>query len=71
MANRDTNVADLCNELGISRATLYRYVGPDGRNRCSGPTFCLILHSVIESQRMERTEFLHGASNGVSLNGSE
>ena len=30
MANRDTHVAQLCEELDISRATLYRYVGPDG-----------------------------------------
>ncbi len=40
-------------------------------NRCSCPTFCLILHSVIESYLMDRTEFLHGASNGVSLKRSE
>lgn len=33
MANRDTNVADLCRELRISRATLYRYVGPAGQLR--------------------------------------
>ena len=33
MANRDTHVALLCAELDISRATLYRYVGPDGALR--------------------------------------
>ena len=33
MANRDTHVARLCEELDISRATLYRYVGPDGALR--------------------------------------
>lgn len=33
MANRDTSVAQLCEELEISRATLYRYVGPDGALR--------------------------------------
>lgn len=33
MANRDTHVAQLCEELDISRATLYRYVGPDGAFR--------------------------------------
>ena len=33
MANRDTRVAQLCEELDISRATLYRYVGPDGTLR--------------------------------------
>ncbi len=31
MANRDTHVADLCEELDISRATLYNYVTPDGK----------------------------------------
>ncbi len=36
MANRDTHVADLCRELGISRATLYRYVSPDGDLRDHG-----------------------------------
>lgn len=33
MANRDTHVADLCTELKISRATLYRYVSPSGELR--------------------------------------
>ena len=33
MANRDTDVTQLCRELNISRATLYRYVGPDGALR--------------------------------------
>lgn len=33
MAKRDTSVAALCQELGIKRATLYRYVGPDGSLR--------------------------------------
>jgi DNA invertase Pin-like site-specific DNA recombinase len=33
MANRETRVAQLCEELDISRATLYRYVGPDGALR--------------------------------------
>lgn len=36
MANRDTHVAQLCEELEISRATLYRYVGPDGSLREHG-----------------------------------
>jgi DNA invertase Pin-like site-specific DNA recombinase len=36
MANRDTHVADLCAELKVSRATLYRYVGPSGELRDHG-----------------------------------
>jgi DNA invertase Pin-like site-specific DNA recombinase len=30
MQHRDTSVAELCEELGISRATLYRHVTPEG-----------------------------------------
>ncbi len=36
MANRDTSVGDLCRELGISRQTLYRHVGPKGELRADG-----------------------------------
>jgi len=30
MAKRDTKVSDLCTELGVTRQTLYRFVGPKG-----------------------------------------
>jgi len=33
MKNRDTSVAELCKELGITRPTLYRYVAPNGELR--------------------------------------
>lgn len=33
MQNRDTSVTELCKELGITRPTLYRYVGPNGEFR--------------------------------------
>lgn len=33
MKNKDTVVSELCRELGVSRQTLYRYVGPDGNLR--------------------------------------
>jgi len=33
MENRDTSVTELCKELGITRPTLYRYVGPNGELR--------------------------------------
>ncbi len=36
MGKRETSVADLCDELRITRATLYRYVGPDGELRKHG-----------------------------------
>ena len=36
MANRDTSVSKLCQELGVTRTTLYRYVGPDGSLRNHG-----------------------------------
>ena len=36
MQNRDTSVAELANELGISPVTLYRYVSPTGDLRPNG-----------------------------------
>ncbi len=36
MSKRDTSVTELCEELGIARTTLYRYVGPDGSLRDAG-----------------------------------
>lgn len=36
MGQPETNVGDLCKELGITRQTLYRHVGPDGSLREDG-----------------------------------
>lgn len=36
MGNRETNVGELCDELGISRQTLYRHVSPSGEIRADG-----------------------------------
>jgi DNA invertase Pin-like site-specific DNA recombinase len=36
MSKRDTSVGDLCEELGVTRQTLYRYVGPAGELRSAG-----------------------------------
>ena len=36
MAKRDTKVGDLCKELGVTRQTLYRFVGPKGELREDG-----------------------------------
>jgi DNA invertase Pin-like site-specific DNA recombinase len=36
MAKRDTKVGDLCVELGVTRQTLYRFVGPEGELRADG-----------------------------------
>lgn len=33
MGKKETVVSELCKELGVTRATLYRYVGPDGSLR--------------------------------------
>ena len=33
MAKRETNVGDLCADLGVTRQTLYRFVGPKGELR--------------------------------------
>ena len=36
MGNRETNVVQLCKELGITRQTLYRHVSPGGELRPDG-----------------------------------
>jgi DNA invertase Pin-like site-specific DNA recombinase len=36
MATRDTKVGDLCEELGVTRQTLYRFVDPNGALRADG-----------------------------------
>ena len=36
MGKRETKVAELCEELGITKATLYLYAGPDGSLRERG-----------------------------------
>lgn len=36
MAQPDTNVAQHCSELGVSRQTLYRHVSPTGQLRNDG-----------------------------------
>ena len=36
MSSRETSVRELCDELGIQRASLYRYVGPSGEIREHG-----------------------------------
>ena len=36
MVDRDTKVGDLCKELGVTRQTLYRFVGPEGELRPDG-----------------------------------
>lgn len=36
MKRPDTSVTELCEELGISRQTLYRYVSPEGKLRAAG-----------------------------------
>lgn len=41
MANRNTSVAELCKELGISAVTHYRYVDPKGNLRDAGKQLSL------------------------------
>ncbi|MCE7872405.1 recombinase family protein [bacterium CPR1] len=36
MGHRETKVSELCRELGVTRQTLYRHVGPDGTLREDG-----------------------------------
>ena len=36
MGQPETVVSELCRELGVSRQTLYRHIGPDGSLRSDG-----------------------------------
>jgi DNA-binding phage protein len=36
MVKRETKVSDLCQELGVTRQTLYRFVDPKGDLRADG-----------------------------------
>jgi hypothetical protein len=36
MGQRETNVSELCRELGVTRQTLYRHAAPDGLLRPDG-----------------------------------
>lgn len=36
MGKKETVVGDLCKELGVTRPTIYQYVGPDGQLRSYG-----------------------------------
>src|ERR671928_49521 len=44
MGRPDTNVSELCEELGVSRMTLYRHIAPNGELREAG-------HKLLERQR--------------------
>jgi predicted DNA-binding transcriptional regulator AlpA len=33
MRDRETYIAEVCEAVGVSRATLYRYLGPNGTTR--------------------------------------
>lgn len=46
MGKPETKVADLCEELGITRQTLYRHVGPQGELRADGQK--LLEHKKIQ-----------------------
>jgi DNA invertase Pin-like site-specific DNA recombinase len=49
MQNRGTKVSELCEELGVTRSTLYRYVGPHGELREHGERVLGIRQSVAAS----------------------
>ncbi len=36
MRDRETAIAEVCEAVGVSRSTLYRYPAPDGRRRNEG-----------------------------------
>lgn len=56
MRQPETNVADLCKELGVSRQTLYRHVGPDGSIRTDGQKIIGADHGTERSRAVRLRE---------------
>jgi hypothetical protein len=57
MAKRDTKFSDRCKELGVTRQTLYRFVGPKGELRARR-------HEAAQAQGAERQLMReHGTNN--------
>jgi DNA invertase Pin-like site-specific DNA recombinase len=52
MGHKETSVGELCDELGISRQTLYRYVSPTGEIRADGTR---VLNRKVSTGRSRRT----------------
>jgi transposase-like protein len=70
MGQRETKVADLCKELGITRQTLYRHVTPDGKLRPDGPAIVILSvrffpFSVVTPYRTRILEFDEGFSDSM------
>jgi DNA invertase Pin-like site-specific DNA recombinase len=42
MGQPETKVSDLCQELGITRQTLYRHISPSGQLRSDGTKACKV-----------------------------
>ena len=51
MGKPETKVGDLCAELGITRQTLYRFVGPKGELRADG-------EKLLKKKKRPSTEIL-------------
>ena len=48
MGKPETKISDLCEELGVTRQTLYRHVAPDGQLRLDGEKLLKIRRSLNE-----------------------
>jgi DNA invertase Pin-like site-specific DNA recombinase len=57
MGQKETKVGELCAELGFTRQTLYRHVGPDGSLRPDGKK---LLYSAKPAPRNHREEIAYG-----------
>ena len=61
MVDRDTKVGDLCKELGVTRQTLYRFVGPKSELRPDGT-------KLLERKRQQASPYYARWVGGCSLN---
>jgi DNA invertase Pin-like site-specific DNA recombinase len=69
MGKKDTCVGDLCRELGVSRPTIYRYVGPDGKLRQHGKKLLDIDNKSISHIKLFKSRIVLSPGRGPVVNG--
>ena len=74
MRKRETKIAALCREIGVSRETLYRHVAPNGvlrpdgmrlLNNAAQPSYRAVIPSVTSVEHVARDNSGHGISSLV------
>lgn len=67
MGQPETKVRDLCAELGITRQTLYRFVGPNGELRADGEKLLAVARAKPEAFRGDRLAAFSAALDAFAV----